>query len=391
MSEKSLDTRSVLTLLRVKNFGQKTVRYFLQIVAEDPTDITDIHETRRIIIDNKDNFKRINSKFEIPTINDIQDAAESAEKIIENSYKKDISLLCFNDSMFPEQLREIPNPPLILYARGNIECINQNTSVAVVGTRNPTAYGEKAAEKLGAFFAKEGLTVVSGLALGCDSAAHEGCTSEHGTAIAVMAHGLDRIYPRQNENLAQKILRENGCLISEYPPETRPSKHFFIERDRLQSGISEAVVVIETDVKGGTMHTVEYALKQNRLLFCINHPPKLLCYDQTRGNQMLINDKKALPLTINIECNNLDDKFTFIEYNRKYCENDIFPQYKKRLELTTNANFGDHPANAVGANETYNSCRVIGRNESYLKESPRKSNKCQEMVDSGTQRTLGLK
>lgn len=200
------------------------------------------------------------------------------------------------DERFPEFLKEIPDPPERLYCLGDKRCLSEPRAVAVVGTRTPTRAGGRFAQSCGRWLAKKGYVVVSGLALGCDTAAHEGCIKEGGRTVAVLPGGLRNIYPPQNEKLARRIVRTGGCLVSEYPPEARPRSRTFIERDRLQSGLSLGIIVVETDGEGGAMHTARFCLEQKRFLACAV-PSK--CYEKhpmVQGNLRLIAQKKAFPV-----------------------------------------------------------------------------------------------
>ena len=136
--------------------------------------------------------------------------------------------------------------------------------------------------------------MVSGLALGCDAKAHEGCVEAKGAGVAVLAHGLDRVYPAANRELADRLLICGGCLVSELPVGVKPARWTFAYRDRIQSGLSDRVLVIETDVKGGTMHTVDFSLKQERPLACIDHPQQFHSASQTQGNRRLIQEGSAV-------------------------------------------------------------------------------------------------
>ena len=205
-----------------------------------------------------------------------------------------IQAIPFFDNRYPSRLRNIDDPPVVLFVRGQIEALHGVQSVAVVGTRNPTAYGERAAQSAGKLAAESGIVVVSGLALGCDAKAHEGCVESNGVGVAVLAHGLDRVYPAANRDLADRILDCGGCLVSELPVGVKPTRWAFAYRDRIQSGLSDRVLVIETDVKGGTMHTVDFSRKQQRPLACIEHPASISSANQSRGNRKLIDEGAAV-------------------------------------------------------------------------------------------------
>jgi DNA processing protein len=278
----------VLTLLSIPGIGRKTVQNFLQTLTFSPSNI---RELREALLESK------NAGFELDilTKNTLEERQRDAEKLLRDHEKAQVKVIAYSEPEFPQQLHIIPDPPAILYVKGNIDCLKPEQSVAVIGTRNPSEYGRERANKIAQIFAEKGLIVVSGLAEGCDTAGHEGCLKANGCTVAVLAHGLQMIYPAQNKKLAERIVDSGGCLVSEYHLGTKPFKSSFVERDRLQSGLSAAVVVIETDIKGGTMHTARYCLEQDRTLACIDHPPERRS-EKSRGNQKLIAEKKAIPL-----------------------------------------------------------------------------------------------
>jgi len=137
---------------------------------------------------------------------------------------------------------------------------------------------------------------VSGLAKGCDTAGHVGALRAHGITTAVLAHGLDSIYPKENRSLAENILSNDGLLISEYLVGQKPIGSFFVERDRIQAGLSDCVFVVETGIKGGTMHTVKYCLEYERILACLQHPQEMHNEIKVQGNRALIADQKGAPV-----------------------------------------------------------------------------------------------
>ena len=205
-----------------------------------------------------------------------------------------VQALPFFDEHYPQRLRDIDDPPVVLFVKGSVDALHSHRSVAIVGTRKPTHFGERAAQKAGRLAAESGIVVVSGLALGCDAKAHEGCVEARGAGVAVLAHGLDRVYPAANRDLADRLLSCGGCLVSELPVGVKPARWTFAYRDRIQSGLSDRVLVVETDVKGGTMHTVDFSRKQQRPLACIDHPQQFHSASQTQGNQRLIQEGSAV-------------------------------------------------------------------------------------------------
>src|SRR3989338_8626793 len=192
------------------------------------------------------------------------------DKLLENLKKEKLSALTIDDQAFPKLLKQIYDPPFILYYRGSLEALN-GFLLAVVGARKYSAYGVQVAEKLVRDLALNKLTIVSGLALGIDTLAHTAALATGGQTIAVLGSGLDRqnIYPSQNRYLADKIQAHGGLILSEYPLGTMPLKHHFPQRNRLISGMSLGTLVIEAGEKSGSIITAMHALDQNRDVFAV--------------------------------------------------------------------------------------------------------------------------
>lgn len=179
-----------------------------------------------------------------------------------------VSIVCLDDSTYPSQLRQIYDPPLILYVRGNVEAIVQ-PGIAVVGTRHPTPYGLGMAERLSCDLANRGLVIFSGLARGVDAAAHRGAINAKGKTVAVFGTGVDIIYPKENTRITEQILTLGGALISEFPMNTFAAPQNFPIRNRIISGISIGVLVVEAAEYSGTRITSRCALEQNREVFAV--------------------------------------------------------------------------------------------------------------------------
>ncbi len=175
-------------------------------------------------------------------------------------------LVAWTDRCYPELLREIYDPPALLYVRGNLAALD-TFGVAVVGTRRPSVYGKTIAEHLGHDLAAWGLTVFSGLARGIDTAGHKGALEGNGCAVAVLGTGVDNIYPTENKKLAEQILQQGGALVSEFPMGTFPAPHNFPTRNRIISGLALGVVVVEGGEHSGSRITARLALEQNREVF----------------------------------------------------------------------------------------------------------------------------
>ncbi|MFZ5590347.1 MAG: DNA-processing protein DprA [Bacillota bacterium] len=194
-------------------------------------------------------------------------SGELLEEKVRQWQRQKIFFIDFNHPLFPDLLRNISDPPLGLFFSGDASLLGQ-PAVAVVGSRRATAYGLYMAEKLGRELARVGITVVSGLARGIDTAAHQGALAGGGKTIAVLGCGLDVVYPRENQKLYAAIA-ERGVLVSEFPPGTPPQPWHFPVRNRIISGLCRAVVVVEAGEKSGAMITAYLALEQGREVMAV--------------------------------------------------------------------------------------------------------------------------
>jgi len=261
---------------------------------------------------------------------DTQTATSSwnkAQEIWKLSHQHNIQMVSRGSPDYSGFLSQISDPPALLHVLGNVDAIKKD-SIAIVGTREPTEYGITAAKKLGALFSERGYVVVSGLAEGIDAAAHRGALEVNGLTVAVLAHGLDTVYPSKNKELADTILRNNGALISEYPWGTKVNRSYFIARDRIQSGLSLGVFVVETDIEGGTMHTVKFCREQKRALIVLKHPPELIGNPKTRGNAQLISDGD----TIVFES---EDEIDLIKIKMNRIKKELSTRQNKKKDHTT--------------------------------------------------------
>ena len=192
-----------------------------------------------------------------------------------------IDIIHIYEENYPHSLKQIYDPPISLYVKGNKEILS-NKNIGIVGCRECTEYGKKAAKYFSYNLTKQNINIVSGLARGVDSYAHLGCLStyyenknsgkanyNYGKTIAVVANGLDTIYPKENFELANQIIESGGVIVSEYPCGTKPDKLNFPARNRIISGISSGIIVVEAKQKSGTLITVDFALEQGREVFVV--------------------------------------------------------------------------------------------------------------------------
>jgi DNA processing protein len=195
-------------------------------------------------------------------------SAELAREEIARAAALDVTLVSFDDAGYPPRLKEIYDPPLVLYVRGNADVLTQ-PGIAMVGTREPTPYGLGMAERLACDLATRGLVIISGMARGVDTASHRGAIAAKGKTVAVFGTGVDVIYPKENSRLSEQILALGGALISEFPIGTFAAPQNFPIRNRIISGMSVGVLVLEAAEYSGTRITARCALEQNRDVFAV--------------------------------------------------------------------------------------------------------------------------
>lgn len=280
----------ILSLLQMPGIGRKTVIRYCDIPDHAEYNINPLLE---ILYNAGKKTNRIKS----PDTGLVFSAMQKAEQIIENCHRLGIHILCFMDSDYPKKLLNTDDPPAILYYLGSIDSLHGDLkAVAIIGTLTPTDLGSRIAVRIGETVADAGFISVSGLALGCDTGGHTGSVNKGGISVAILANGLEKIYPEENTVLAQKILSCGGCILSEYPPYTEMQRGYFVDRDRLQAALSDAVFVVETDIQDGTMHTVSFGKKYGRPVYCFRHPEKYGNISTTKGNRKLISDGSAIPV-----------------------------------------------------------------------------------------------
>lgn len=190
------------------------------------------------------------------------------EKEIEKMEKEQVMLISIYDENYPKKLKQIYDRPICLFVKGNIKILNE-FSLGIIGCRENSEYGKQIASAIGKSLAKQNITTVSGLARGIDSISQNATVRENGKTIAVIGSGLDIIYPHENTNLAKEIIKNGGAIVSEYPLGTKPEKLHFPARNRIISGLSDGVIVVEAKKKSGTMTTVDFALEQGKTVFAI--------------------------------------------------------------------------------------------------------------------------
>lgn len=197
-----------------------------------------------------------------------QKSLARAETILENCERLRLRVLTYHDTEYPERLRQIEDPPCVLYVKGQLPQIDDELAITVVGARESTPYGEMTASRFAMDLARQGALVISGIARGIDAAALTGALTGGGRVVSVLGNGIDVIYPKSNGGLYQDI-PEEGALLSEYPPGTNPDGSHFPVRNRLLAGLSLGVLLVEGTLRSGSLITARLALEQNRDVFAI--------------------------------------------------------------------------------------------------------------------------
>lgn len=214
------------------------------------------------------------------------------EKTLEYCDKNFIKVITPEDEEYPKRLLEISNYPAALFVRGDISCLNENKlSVGVIGTRRPSEYGIRAAEKIAGGLAESGVTIVSGGALGIDSIAHKSAIEKNGKTVLVMGCGHDTPYLSQNAALREEVTR-HGATVTEYPPTSSVFNGSFPLRNRIISGVSNGVVIVEANLKSGTLNTAAHAKRQHKEIFAV--PGDVSSVSYSGSNKLIIEGAKAV-------------------------------------------------------------------------------------------------
>ena len=250
-------------------------------------------------------YKKITNKKKIELLGTYQDINKICNILkIESNLKIDncikymeeinIRVVTFFDEDYPQQLKNLYDAPIVIYAIGNYKILNDQNKIAVIGARKASNYGINIARQIGKFLSKNNIHTISGLALGIDVNSHIGVLTENyinsysGKAIAVIGNGLDNIYPYQNREIAKKIINNDGCIISEYIVGTKPLKNNFPARNRLISALADKLVVVEAEnEKSGTMITVDFSLELGKEIYVV---PGNINNKMSVGTNRLIKD-----------------------------------------------------------------------------------------------------
>lgn len=245
-------TFKLLALKAIKGVGPATLREVRDFINTEKSEMISL----------------INKKFPMINIESYTIGEDYARNQLEIADKFGDKIISFLDPEYPNSLKGLANSPVLLYIRGSVDFLNEKT-VAVIGTRAPTKHGEKIAERVTKWLCDNNWNIISGLAIGIDTIGHKTCLQTGMRTAAVLAHGLDTLYPKENEVLAQKIVSSGGALISEYPygVTVRPAQ--LVQRDKIQAALSAGVVIMQSGEKGGSMHASREIVRYKRPLIIV--------------------------------------------------------------------------------------------------------------------------
>lgn len=242
------NVQTVLALSRLPGVGRVRLRNLLEQLNTDPKGDLPFSDVVEQFKDRLPSFSRA----------ELDAALARADELIARCASLGILVRPYGWPSYPPQLTRLAEPPALLFSIGEFE-FERRPRIAVIGTRKPTKWGLKTAQACAAKIVESRGVVVSGLALGIDAAAHAASVDHGGPTWAILAHGLHTVSPSSNRELAKQIVERGGALVSEYAPGEHAQRHYFVERDRIQAGLSDAVLVIESGIDGGAMHTVRFA------------------------------------------------------------------------------------------------------------------------------------
>ena len=343
-------------ILALSELGLKN-NNLISLLREHSSEIVEMFEDKSVF----DNHLDLMTYYEQFCNRGLTDEAlAKADATLYRNEEEGIKTTYYTAATYPKELAKIDNPPAIIYYKGSEFSDIPEKSIACVGTRKPTRLSYNAVNYLVPQWVNEGCSIISGLACGVDKISHQACMTAGGKTVAVLAHGLDTIYPKENSALAQRILDTGGILMSEYPIGTKPDRFRFVNRNRLIVGLSKTVIIYECDVKGGTMHNVEHAAKQGKQIFCPALGDEIT--EMQTGTKKLLNDNIAIEIR---EGRDIEKVITIMGYSltqkrlsnaqikRNYLESLFYIMNEKNVLLATLQNCNLNIDYSLTANQIF--------------------------------------
>ena len=311
----------ILTLRSLSGIGPKKILTIGATIKDRGVNIDSLESLQKLMASIKD------KKVQSIKLDDLEIAYKKAIDTIRYSEANQIGLIGYYDEEYPKALRKAINeegkldPPLLLWYRGDVSILNM-PAIAVIGTREATPEGIAGGEYLSGEFAKRGFNIVSGLAIGCDTCGHNGALKVGGKTTAILANGLDHdsIYPPENQDLAENIVENGGLLLSEYRIKSTVNRYNLVARDRLQAGLALATLVVQTGIKGGTMHAANTTLLAQKELFVMRFKNEATNnHEKCQGNAYL-HEKGAKYIKGSDDIDKISEEIK----NKKVVETDLF-------------------------------------------------------------------
>lgn len=286
-----LTVRDIMVISRLPRFGRETVFQCVQHTLQSDYHSSDASDLMEYLKEIKQSLD-----FRLPTFSELELAWKENNQTLEIMEKIEVKPVGFSESLYPQSLFDLEDYPLVLFYQGNLRTLHQLNGIGVVGTRIPSPEGIKLAAATGSYLARRGYSVISGLAAGCDSLAHRGCLDEGGYTVACLPFGHDQLLQGSGKYLGREIVEQGGLLLSEYSPGGEVHKRQFIERNRLISGLSRKIIVIETGKTGGTLHTVRFAHQQGKPVGCWHPVDAMQKKTFLPGNRDLVKNPRNIPI-----------------------------------------------------------------------------------------------
>ncbi|EGR1859445.1 DNA-protecting protein DprA [Vibrio cholerae] len=274
----SKNTESLLAYRYLKGIGKKNLNALAIAAEKSGGSVQDCFQ---------------HCKLNVFSTEEIEAALNKAKMQIETAELLGHMIISRLDSEYPNSLKVVDDAPPILFCAGNLELLTKDI-ITIIGTRSPTEHGISIADRVTKWFSENGWVIASGLAKGIDTVAHESCLEADGKTISILAHGLEKVYPAQNKNLAKRIIQQDGLLVTEYSYNSYVGKSNFIERDRIQAALAKAVILVQSDLVGGSLHASRAILDYQRYLIVLGQSTRDISNgeDKISANMLLINGKK---------------------------------------------------------------------------------------------------
>lgn len=311
-----------LLLSHIKGVGYKTIQkiddYFNDIQNFDIVTDEEIYKIPNISLKIKKNIVNYRSSTYL-------------EQIKEDLKKHEMNYVTINNSNYPNRLKHIYDPPHILYFKGNKDLLNE-FCIGMIGSRKPTNYGVFCANKISKELSSLGINIISGMAVGIDYYSHVGCLNGGSKTIAVLGSSIDKPYPRQNMHLMNNIIESEGIILSEYPPGTEARPGYFPMRNRIISGISDGVLIVEASERSGSLITMNYALDHGKNVFAI---PGNINSFMSKGSNKIIKEGAKLVSSIDDILEEYDIVYNNVEKENEY-QIDLSKDEKKIIKVLQN-------------------------------------------------------